>query len=136
MLASKRNLKWGADRQRGSANPNFSGGQYVDDKGYLRVSRGEHPYHNHGYVYMHRLVMEQILGRFLEPWEVVHHVNEIKLDNRPGNLYLTTAPEHSIIHRQGKRGTPESRKAQSDAAKKRAKEAPRLNGGKFVKRTD
>lgn len=101
-LASKRkDVKWGREAIQGKGNPNFRGGKYIDDKGYVRLLMPEHPANICGYVYEHRLVLEIKLGRYLQSWETVHHINEVKTDNREENLFLTTVQEHIALHRTG-----------------------------------
>jgi hypothetical protein len=52
----------------------------------VRLHKNMRPYG--GYILEHRFIMEQILGRTLEPDERVHHKNGIRNDNRPENLEL------------------------------------------------
>lgn len=63
----------------------------MDKNGYVLVYFPKHPYAKRGdgkYILEHRVVMENYLGRFLKPEEVVHHLNKDKLDNRICNLVL------------------------------------------------
>ncbi|MGH4011554.1 MAG: HNH endonuclease signature motif containing protein [Pseudonocardiaceae bacterium] len=86
-----------AYRQQG--NPKWRGGRTVS-RGYVRRQAPEHPHADrHGYVFEHRLVIEQHLGRLLDPAEVVHHVNHIRSDNRIENLELmATGSAHRAHH--------------------------------------
>lgn len=51
-------------------------------------------------VQVHRMVMEGMLGRPLQRDEIVHHRNGDRHDNRPENLELMTARQHSAHHNQ------------------------------------
>lgn len=50
---------------------------------------------------VHRIVMEEHIGRRLGRTEVVHHINGDIHDNRLENLQLMTLSEHSRMHMKG-----------------------------------
>lgn len=92
-------LKCLGQAQRGPANPAFSGGRHKDLAGYVRVLAPDHPEADcRGYVFEHRLVAAQTLGRALLPNEVVHHINEVKDDNSPDNLRVFASQADHIKH--------------------------------------
>ena len=79
---------------------------HSDKDGYIVVSLPwEHQYiqtaNARGWIYEHRLVMAQHLGRDLDKSEVVHHLNGNKKDNRIENLELMGRENHLNKH-QGK----------------------------------
>lgn len=78
------------------------GSRTYNAKGYVLVRAPNHPHaRNGGFVLEHRLVMEYDLGRYLEPDEVVHHINEIVDDNRRENLRLyPSIVEHLAFHKE------------------------------------
>jgi len=94
-------------KNKGVNHPNWNGGVYKDSMGYIVIYKPEHPLSNHrGYVLQHRLAMEEFLGRYLLPEEQIHHINEIKDDNRIENLMLfENRSEHMGHHRKIMIGT-------------------------------
>lgn len=88
-------------RHYGPDNASWQGGTYRHSDGYIYEYAPKHPAaaSAKGYVLQHRLVMESKLGRYLRPDELVHHVNEVKDDNRPENLELHDHSTHMKHHK-------------------------------------
>lgn len=86
----------------GAANHQWKGGRTIASNGYVLVKRPDHPMADvRGYVYEHRLVASEMLGRILLPSEQVHHRNHDKTDNRPENLeVMESRAHHALTHRR------------------------------------
>lgn len=64
----------------------------LQKNGYMTIQIANQKY------YIHRLVMESHLGRKLEDYETVHHINGDKTDNRIDNLRIMSKKEHLRLH--------------------------------------
>ena len=86
--------------KNGPQNPSWNGGR-SEMKGYIRIKKPDHPNADpNGYVFEHRYVMEQHIGRLLKPFpqEVVHHIDGQKDNNDISNLTLTTNTTHQTSY--------------------------------------
>ena len=73
--------------------------RHLNSAGYMMVYSPDHPNAEpSGYIREHRLFMEHSIGRHLESFEVVHHINEIRDDNCLENLVVMTRGEHTKYH--------------------------------------
>lgn len=92
-------------KQLGSLGNNWSGGIHLDCNGYRLIHRPDHPNANcENYVFEHRLVMEEHLGRYLIKGETIHHINKDVADNSIENLILFKShSEHMIYHERLKK---------------------------------
>jgi hypothetical protein len=96
-IAKKKNLDrlW-CGAQPGESNHQFVSGRRIDLDGYVLVTApDDHPNsrkrkdrHGGNVIFEHRLIMEQALGRYLLPEEVVDHIDGLTLHNNPSNLRL------------------------------------------------
>lgn len=71
--------------------------------GYRALHLPEHPQalknpKMYGWVYEHRVVAEDMLGRPLYDDEEVHHLDEDKLNNHPENLLVLPSSQHMKLH--------------------------------------
>lgn len=89
--------------KKGELNYSWKGGKRINCHGYNTVRLMEddpfYPMTVNGYVIEHRLIMAKHVGRCLTDEEVVHHINENKLDNWIENLMLFPSNrEHINYH--------------------------------------
>lgn len=99
-----------------------AGNRLVTTGGYVIVYCPSHPHAKpNGYVFEHRLIMENQLKRFLHSWEHVHHINHKRSDNRPENLEVLLNRKHAKEHMisRPKELKDRSIKILNDAAAKR-----------------
>ena len=89
--------------QPGEKNPSYKVGRRINHNGYAQVSAPkDHPYakvhgkKKSGWVFEHRLVLEQKLGRYLLPEEIVDHIDGLTLHNHPDNLRLFSSNQEHL----------------------------------------
>ena len=86
----------------GEQCPSWRGGRTLRDTGYYWVKLQSEDFfysmtNKQGYVLEHRLIMAKHLGRCLQSWEMVHHKNHKRNDNRISNLSLELVNSHNQI---------------------------------------
>ncbi len=89
--------------KKGANHYRWKGGKKKHKDGYIFITQPNHPFANsQGYVFEHRFVAEKTIGRYLKSSEIVHHINEIRNDNRPKNLIIfKNGMYHFWFHKKG-----------------------------------
>lgn len=91
MSSVKGQVPWNAGKGNGWTDKRGYRWRYVKENGGRRARRE------------HRLIMQEHLGRRLEPWELVHHKDENPSNNEISNLEIKTWGDHAAHHHTGAR---------------------------------
>lgn len=94
-MSENTKLAWKTNKYK-LKNPgmNWKGGRKITSSGYVQIYKPNHPNAVKRFILEHRYVMEQKIGRLLKETEIVHHLNNIKDDNRPENLIIVSRENH------------------------------------------
>lgn len=93
-------------KNTGEKSYNWKGGKSMSN-GYIRILVPNHPFANMlGRIYEHRVVVENQIGRYLKSDESCHHINKIKIDNRPENLMAFKSERLHQLFEKGHYITP------------------------------
>lgn len=96
-----KNIYYKGHHLRGNRSLYWKGGKYKS-AGYIFIWEPNHPNaNNRGYIKEHIKIMVEFLCRPLIKGEVVHHINDIKDDNKIENLKLMNISSHRSHHNIG-----------------------------------
>jgi len=89
-------------RPIGDKSTRWKGGKSKTVHGYILIWLSPNDFfypmiNGTGCVFEHRLIVAKHINRCLLPWEVVHHINGIKSDNRIENLQLLPSAKYHIV---------------------------------------
>jgi hypothetical protein len=100
----KGHIPWNKDKKlpqfSGKNSCHWKGGKIKNDQGYILIYMLKHPFCEcKGYVRRSRLVVEEHLGRYLKPKNVIHHINGIRDDDRLKNfIVFVNNSVHKCFH--------------------------------------